>query len=313
MKRTISLLLIAIMAVLPSCMKMTATSTIRGDGSGEQEMSFGYKLDTIAMLRQMAEGQMGEEHEGEDPFAKIDENLFDEKKLKESMTKLGMEEVTVKVEEKDGWKNMSLKGKFKDLSAMMAKNLESEDVKKAKSSNPELGSMMDGFAAKTFAFYKTNDPNIVKISILPPIGSLFPTGDENPLEKLDDLGEDERAMIEQQMEQMRAMFALDQMKMELKMRLPGDVTEVHGAKKDEKEANVVTWSMKGADIGIDSAKTMFGMKDGIWAKFKKPADFKITLKDEPKATESKPAGGTTPKAPAKPVGEEEKKKKEDGG
>lgn len=314
MNRTLSLLLIAVIAVLSSCMKMTSTYTIRADGSGEQETSMGYKLDTMTMLREMAKAQMGEDHGDEDPFAKLDE-AFDEKKFKETMTKAGMEDISTKVEEKDGWKTLTAKSKFKDLSAMLAKAVDGEEIKKAKAENPEMSGMMDGLMSKLFAFYKTNDPNIVKMSLIPPLGSLFPVGEDSPFEKLDELGEDERAMIEDQMEQMRTMFALDQMKMEMKVRLPGDVTEVQGAKKDEKEANVVSWTLKGADVGIDSVKTMFGLKDGIWVKFKKPADFKIALKDEPKAAESKPAGGTTPKPaePAKKTGEEEKKKKEDGG
>lgn len=310
MKRTLSLLLVAALAILPACMKMTTANTVNADGSGDMEMTLGYKLDTVEMLKGMVEGQMGEEGGGEDPFAKIDE-MFDEKKMTESMTKAGMHDVATKIEEKDGWKTMTVKGKVKNYDEMFKKATESEDAKKAKSENPEAGEMMEKLMGGSFGFFKTDKEDVVKMSLIPPIGDLLPGGEDNPLEKLDDLGEDERAMIEQQMEQMRAMFALDQMKIEMRVRLPGEIVDVQGVKKDEKEANVATWTLKGADVGLDSVKSMFGMKNGIWVKFKKPADFKITLKEEKKA-ESKPAGGTTPKAPEKKTGEEEKKKKEDG-
>ncbi len=312
MKRTLSLVLVAVLALLPACMKLSVGNTVNADGSGDMEMSFGYKLDTIEMLKGMVEGQMGEEGggDGEDPFAKMDE-IFDEKKIKESMTKAGMNDVTTKIEEKDGWKTMTVKGKIKSYDEMMKKASESEDVKKAKAEDPEAGAMIDKLMGGSFGFFKTDKEDVVKMSLIPPIGDLLPGGEENPLEKLDEMDEDQRAMIEQQMEQMRAMFALDQMKVEMRVRLPGEIIDAQGVKKDEKDANVATWTLKGADVGLDSVKTMFGMKNGLWVKFKKPANFGITLKEEKKA-ESKPAGGTTPKSPEKKTGEEEKKKKEDG-
>jgi len=312
MKRTLSLVLVAVLALLPACMKLSVGNTVNADGSGDMEMSFGYKLDTIEMLKGMVEGQMGEEGggEGEDPFAKMDE-MFDEKKIKESMTKAGMNDVTTKIEEKDGWKTMTVKGKIKSYDEMMKKASESEEVKKAKADDPEAGAMMDKLMGGSFGFFKTDKEDVVKMSLIPPIGDLLPGGEENPLEKLDEMDEDQRAMIEQQMEQMRAMFALDQMKVEMRVRLPGEIIDAQGVKKDEKDANVATWTLKGADVGLDSVKSMFGMKNGLWVKFKKPANFGITLKEEKKA-ESKPVGGTTPKSPEKKSGEEEKKKKEDG-
>jgi len=312
MKRTLSLVLVAVLALLPACMKLSVGNTVNADGSGDMEMSFGYKLDTIEMLKGMVEGQMGEEGggEGEDPFAKMDE-MFDEKKIKESMTKAGMNDVTTKIEEKDGWKTMTVKGKIKSYDEMMKKASESDDVKKAKAEDPEVGAMMDKLMGGSFGFFKTDKEDVVKMSLIPPIGDLLPGGEENPLEKLDEMDEDQRAMIEQQMEQMRAMFALDQMKVEMRVRLPGEIIDAQGVKKDEKDANVATWTLKGADVGLDSVKSMFGMKNGLWVKFKKPANFGITLKEEKKA-ESKPVGGTTPKSPEKKSGEEEKKKKEDG-
>ena len=312
MKRTLSLVLVAVLALLPACMKLSVGNTVNADGSGDMEMSFGYKLDTIEMLKGMVEGQMGEEGggDGEDPFAKMDE-IFDEKKIKESMTKAGMNDVTTKIEEKDGWKTMTVKGKIKSYDEMMKKASESEDVKKAKAEDPEAGAMIDKLMGGSFGFFKTDKEDVVKMSLIPPIGDLLPGGEENPLEKLDEMDEDQRAMIEQQMEQMRAMFALDQMKVEMRVRLPGEIIDAQGVKKDEKDANVATWTLKGADVGLDSVKSMFGMKNGLWVKFKKPANFGITLKEEKKA-ESKPVGGTTPKSPEKKSGEEEKKKKEDG-
>ena len=312
MKRTLSLVLVAVLALLPACMKLSVGNTVNADGSGDMEMSFGYKLDTIEMLKGMVEGQMGEEGggDGEDPFAQIDE-MFDDKKMKESMTKAGMHDVTTKIEEKDGWKTMTVKGKIKSYDEMMKKASESEDVKKAKAEDPEAGAMIDKLMGSSFGFFKTDKEDVVKMSLIPPIGDLLPGGEENPLEKLDEMDEDQRAMIEQQMEQMRAMFALDQMKVEMRVRLPGEIIDAQGVKKDEKDANVATWTLKGADVGLDSVKSMFGMKNGLWVKFKKPANFGITLKEEKKA-ESKPAGGTTPKSPEKKTGEEEKKKKEDG-
>jgi len=311
MKRTLSLVLVAVLALLPACMKLSVGNTVNADGSGDMEMSLGYKLDTVEMLKGMVEGQMGEEGgEGEDPFAKMDE-MFDEKKIKESMTKAGMNDVTTKIEEKDGWKMMTVKGKIKSYDEMMKKATDSEEVKKAKADDPEAGAMMDKIMGGSFGFFKTDKEDVVKMSLIPPIGDLLPGGEENPLEKLDEMDEDQRAMIEQQMEQMRAMFALDQMKVEMRVRLPGEIIDAQGVKKDEKDANVATWTLKGADVGLDSVKSMFGMKNGLWVKFKKPANFGITLKEEKKA-ESKPVGGTTPKSPEKKSGEEEKKKKEDG-
>jgi hypothetical protein len=108
---------------------------------------------------------------------------------------------------------MTVKGKVKNYDEMFKKATESEDAKKAKSENPEAGEMMEkSWAAPSVSSRptrKTSSRCPLSADRRPP-----PGGEDNPLEKLDDLGEDERAMIEQQMEQMRAMFALDQMKIE---------------------------------------------------------------------------------------------------
>ena len=69
----------------------------------------------------------------------------------------------------------------------------------------------------------------------------------------DELG---RAEIEGQMEQMRTMFSLDQMKAEMKFRLPGDVIEAQGVKKDEKETPKNNLRLEGKKDSVREIKGM---------------------------------------------------------
>ncbi len=302
----------------PACIKQGQEATIKADGTATVKLTMGIKTEVIENLRAMIESMGGGDDDQSGEVTGVFDKLtaaLDDKKIGEEWKKMGLEITKSSTTEKDGWKTVDLEASIKNVSEYSKKYAEWQKAMQEKVSggmqNPkEMLNALDKMLLPAIPrFYKTDKANIVKVGVTPRMGNMFDKMDENPLSKLEEMGDEERAMFDAQMNQMRAMFALDEMKVEMKYTLPGKVTAVSGLKQD---GNTVTFSMLGKNIGIDTIKDVATMgKNGMTATVQiDEKDWKIALEDEPKATESKPVEKTA--KPAKKTEEEEKKKEKDG-
>jgi hypothetical protein len=208
--------------------------------------------------------------------------------------------------DKDGWKKVEIEGTVKNIAEYNRKHSE---VLKKMAAETEAGPMeqlqqMD--AAKLGLpsmprFYKTDQPNIAKVVLNSDEG-----GSKNAkLEQFEEMSDEEREMIESQLDQVRGLFGLDDMSIQLKIKLPGKVLSVSNAKQDGE--NGIVFELLGKNFNVDTIANMAKSKGHITATIQiDPKEFKIPLEDEPKA-ESKPAKT----AVEKPKKEEEEKKKKD--
>ncbi|HYC76040.1 MAG TPA: hypothetical protein VEI02_00295 [Planctomycetota bacterium] len=303
MKRLLTALPLLAALVCVACTKVGVDSQVRNDGGATFKMSVALKLDVFEAIKQMA--AMGGEETAEQAEEGIDTMLenIDDKKFAEGLKEAGFEVVKSSTADKDGWKTVEIEATHKDLNALYAK---ADGL--MKDAAKEQGELPIDVDPSTFLprFYKTDKPDVAKFQLMPALGSLLDKLPENPLDQLDQMDDEMREMVEGQLDQMRGMLAMDEMKIEFKLKVPGKVLDVKGCKKEGDD--MIVFTFKGADIGLDSAKTLFGLKDGVYATFQfDPKEFKIALKDPPKAPESKPAPAPKEAPKVEKKDEEEKR------
>ena len=293
---------VASLLVLPSCMKMEMKNNFNADNTGTISMKMSIKTEVIDNIRAMTESAGGEEGARES-LDKVTE-ATDEKANVEKMKNSGVEIISSKTVDKDGWKGFEIEGKIADVNAYCEKAAKIMELEAASAGSEGGRGPMDtsDFGEMALSFFKTADPAVGSMQIIPPMGDRMSAmgGADNPLARLDEASEEELQMFEGMMEMMKGQFALDQMSMSMVIGVPGDIVAMKGCTKTEDSKGVV-FNMKGGDINIASIKTMMGLKEGVSVDFKIPADCKITFKERPKKD-----------APA-PAKEEKKKEEKKGG
>lgn len=287
--------------LLPSCMKMEAKNSIKADNTGTMSIKMMLKTEVIDNMKAMIESA-GADAEGSEGLDKLNESI-DEKAMVEKLKKSGVEVVSSKSVDKDGWKGFEIEGKIPDVNAFSEKSAKVAEADAASAAGGESAHMnFSGMREMAMAFFKTADPAVGSMQIVPPVGDMMANmgGDENPLARLDEASEEELQMFEGMMEMMKSQFALDQMTMSMIIGVPGEIVSMKGCTKTEDGKGVV-YSMKGSDFNLQSIKTMMGLKDGVSVDFKIPEGCKLVFKDRPKKD-----------APA-PAKKEEKKEEKKGG
>lgn len=295
-----ALLAIASFLLLPACMKMETKMGIKPDNTGTMALKVSMKVEVIDQMKGMME-QAGAE--AGDKLDKLNEAI-DEKAAVEKLKKQGVEITSSKTVDKDGWKGFEIEGKIADVNAFTEKAAKQAEEDAASDSEGADSSGMSGaFSEMALTFFKTADPAVGTMQIMPPLGDMMSKmgGGENPLARLDEASEEELQMIEGQFEMMKGMFALDQMAMSIVVGVPGEIVSMKGCTKTEDGKGVV-YGMKGGDINLSSIKTMMGLKEGVSVDFKIAEGCKLVFKDRPK----KDAEAATPK-------KEEKKAEKKGG
>jgi len=286
MSRTIPFVLALAAAIaFSACTKMSHKATVNADNTGSLVMKMSYKTEAIENLKSLASQMGGGEDGGEmdENLKKLDE-AFDEKKISEKLKKQGLEVKSTKAVEKDGWKGVEVEADIKDVNAWVeAAGKESE---KSKDDDHSMGPMSMPGGNMNFApkFYKTDTAGVGEIVLIPPMNEAMEGMGNMP--DLDEMDEDQRAMVEAMMDNIKAQLSVDEMLVEMTIKLPGAVAAVKGCKKVDD--HTVLWTMKGADMTLDGVKTMFGMKDGVSATFQIPEGCKINFADPPKKA-AKPA------------------------
>jgi hypothetical protein len=296
--------------VAGGCIKSSNDATVGGDGSAKIKMSIGYKKEVIDNIKAMIDAQMGGEDEsgGDGPaegFAKF-EASFDDKKIAEQWKKHGLEVAKSSTAEKDGWKSVEIEGSVKNVTEYARKRAATmKEMQDAASEGPMAA--MSEMSADRLAlpavprFYKTDQPNVAKV--------VLETGDMGSkpegMPDFEEMSDEEREQVEMGFDQMRAMFGLDDLKIGLRMKLPGKILSVSNAKKEGDD--VIVFELLGSNLTVDTMAEMGRTKGQVSATLQfDPTTFKIALEDEPKA-ESKPAA----KKDEKPKKDEEEKKKKD--
>jgi len=277
MKRFAILLLAAVVG-LTGCVKMTVKTDVKNDASGVMTMDYGVKTEALETIKGFMEsaadqGAGGEEIEqAQEAFDQIDE-LFDDKKMAETMKEMGIEVKSATKAEKDGWKTMAVVGGVKDINVWLAKA-----AKKQQDELDEMGMDIPIDPTKAMpTFYKTDKQGVGKVVLIPALADLF--GGEMPfdLEELEELGDEELDMIESQLDMMKTMLSVDDMKAEMILNLPGKILSTTGCKKSGD--NGVKFTFAGGDINLDGMKNLFGFKNGVSATFEIPEGCKIQFKD----------------------------------
>ncbi len=312
MQRTLSVAAVALLCALglTSCIKNTTKTAINADNTGTVKVSQALKLETIEKMKEMM-AEMEEQMGGELPEGATDNidkmnEIVDEAKAVEKMKKLGLEVVSAKTTEKDGWKTVEIDAKIPNVNEWVEKAAKLEEEEKAKEKEkesedsmgpnmPDLGSMMGAIK-----FFSTEDPKIGQVVIMPETSELLGAGAMGDMPDLDELPEEVRDMIEQQVEQMKTRFSVDEMTVDISMELPGKVLSTKGCKQVGEKG--VSLQIKGTDIGLSSMKDMMGLKGGVSATFEIPEGCKIKF--------AKPT--VAEKKEAKEEGEGEKKPKKGG-
>lgn len=295
-----------------SCVKMTQETAFKADGTATMKMSMGYKLDSVDALKGLIEQFGGGGDDSEDgPGAQIDKAVkeLDEAKLVEQQKATGVEITKHATVEKEGWKSVEMEGVIKDVNAWVKKAGEAVKSKAEESGAPGMDAMP--FSKMTPRFYKTDKENVAKFVLIPAMGDMLGEMGAN-LDQIDEMEDEQREQIEGVINMVRTTVSLDEMRMEMKVKVPGKILTVKGCKQDGDDG--IAFTMKGADIGLDGVKNLFGLKEGVYATFQfDPKDFKIVLETEAKAADSKPAAPVDDaKKPEKKNEEEKKKGGEDG-
>lgn len=314
MKKLLIVFPLCLALLASGCLKMNSETAIKGDGSATMKFSMGYKLDAVEKIKSQIPGGGEEDDDSPGPgkafhdgMAKMNDAL-DAKKMSEKFKSYGLEVSKAESGDKDGWKMLTIEASTKNLAETYKKMAASPDMAEAAKPMKELGMGPAGFMPH---FYKTDKADVATVSLIPPLGPLLDQLPQNPLEAIENMDDEQREQVEGFVEQFRTMLSLDELKFEIKIKVPGKILSVQGAKKDGDDG--FAFSLLGKDMSLDSVKTLFGLKSGVSATFQfDPATFKLVLEDAPKAAESKPASRPAAEKP-KANEDETKKKKEDEG
>jgi hypothetical protein len=302
MKRTVSLCLVAITLVLGGCFKSTAESSIKSDGTATIKMSMAYKTEVLANLKSQLDQAIEMLGDGNPEIAKAKEQLgkvddaFNEKKVAEEWKKLGLEVGKSSSSEKDGWKGFEIEASTKNVAEYNRKYAETH---KSSSDMERMGDPAKMSLPRFPKFYKTAQPNVAKVSIAWRDASAM----DQQMDQLEGLSDDDRAQAEEQFDAQRAMMGLDEMKVQIRVKLPGKILTVSNAKQEGD--NTLVFELLGSSLSLSTLPKMLQVPSATIQI--DPKEFKIPLEDEPKAAESKPASRKS----EKPKKDEEEKKGKD--
>jgi hypothetical protein len=295
--------LLLVSVVIGGCFKLSSDSTVNNDGSMSVKLSMTHKAEILEMMKaqlDQAVEMIGEDNpqiaKARDQFAKIGA-AFDEKAAAAEWKKLGLEVAKSSSTEKDGWKGFEIEGSAKNVADYTKKHAE---AKKAESrSSADMGPDPAAFSAPRMPrFYKTDQPNVAKVVL-----AWREQSKQDDMFDGEKLSDEQRDQMEMGLEQARANMDLDNLKIEMKIKLPGKILSVSNCKQEGD--NVLVFSVLGSSMSADSMPQMMKMPTATLQI--DPKEFKIPLEDEPKS-ESRPASRKIEKAKAD---EEEKKNKDE--
>jgi hypothetical protein len=288
------------------CFKVASDSAVSKDGSATVKLTMSYDTETLDKIKAQMDAaieMMGEDNpeiaEAKAAVDKIGE-AFDPKKAGDEWKKLGIDVSKSSAIEKDGWKGFEMEGTIKNLADYNRKHAEAAESRKSgKGADSPMGGDPSAFAVPRMPrFFKTDQPNVAKVVL----AWREPSQRDDQLEMIENMSDEEREQVEAVFDMQRAEMNLDNLRVEMRVKLPGKVLSVSNAKQEGED--VVIFQFLGSNLTLDNMPKMRDIPSATM-QFD-PKEFKIPLEDEPKA-ESKPAK----KAEEKPKKDEEEKKKDE--
>jgi hypothetical protein len=305
MKKLALISILAAAVALPGCFKVSSDSVVNNDGSATMKLSMAVKSDVIAKMKEQIDQaieMLGDDHpelaKAKDGIDKL-EGSFDEKKAAAEWKKMGLEVSKSTGTDKDGWKGFEIEGSTKNVGEYVKKHA---DARKAATEAAENQGMPD---ASAFAlprlpkFYKTDQPNVAKVVMV----ARDRSARESKMGDLENMDDQMKEQVEMGLEQAREQMSLNDMKIEMKIKLPGKILSVNNCKQEGDQTLVL--NILGSSMNADSV-SKFGQQASATFQID-PKEFKIPLEDEPKG-DSRPASRKEAEKPKK--NEEEKKNKE---
>jgi hypothetical protein len=264
--------------VLPGCIRTKTEVEFAADNTGTFKQASSIKTEAIDSIREQMELGGGNPEQ----LNKILDQA-NEKKMAQELKDVGVEITSSKSNDEGGWKGGEVAGTIKDVNEFVKKTLE-----KSKKAASESGNEAGGMGDLNPRFLKTSTEGVARLQIMAPFSKGFAGMSPDDIENLTD---EQIDIYQAQMDMVADMFSLADVSMEIHVTVPGKITETKGCKKLTE--NKVAFQLKGSDINVAGARTMFGMKDGVSVDFTIPEGMKITLED-PAA--SKPVKATEDEA-----------------
>jgi hypothetical protein len=303
MKNIVLIPTLALALVMGGCFKLSSDSTINNDGSMTVKLAMTHKAEVLEMMKaqiDQAIEMVGEDNpqiaKARDQFAKIGE-AFDEKKAVAEWKKLGLDVAKSSATDKEGWKGYEIEGSAKNLGEYNKKHSEARKVAESRASEGAPDPAAFG-VPRMPKFYKTDQPNVAKVVL----AWREPSKQDAMFDGNEKLSDEQREQMEMGLDQARSAMDLDNLKIEMKIKLPGKILSVNNCKQEGE--NVLVFTLLGSGITADAMPQMMKMPSATLQI--DPKEFKIPLEDEPKA-ESRPASRKV----EKPKKDEEEKKSKD--
>jgi hypothetical protein len=302
MKKLALVPILAAAVLATGCFKVASETAVKNDGSATVKLSMSLKSEVIQTVKaqiDQAIEMLGDEHpelaKAKEHFDKM-EAAFDEKKAAAEWKKLGLEVTKSSSSDKDGWKGFEVEGSAKNVAAY---NKQYAESRKSSKNDDAMGPDPSAFSVPHFPkFYKTDQPNVAKVVL----AWREPSPREARMGDLENMTDEMKEQIEMSLDQARSQMSLDDLKVEMKLKLPGKILSVSNCKQDGDDG--LLFQFLGSGLSVDSIAKVNQLPTATF-QFD-PKEFKIPLEDEPKV-ESRP----TSRKAEKPKKDEEEKKNKD--
>lgn len=284
--RWILLAALATSMLATGCVKSSSKMVVNNDATATIEVHRGMNAEAFEAIAEYLEQMLENIPEGmdageEDPLAELEklEKRHSKEKLLEDLKKTGIEVTSSKESEENGWNNVMANGKIKDVNVWIKAARKARAGDKGKD-NPLRGMSSDLMAPR---FFKTDQANIGEVVLMEAMGKEAlnlggPGGGMDPEQIPPGMEE----MVEAQIDSMKQRFSLNEMSINMELTLPGKVSSTKGCKVDPKNDKKITFEFKGSNISFTGMKDMFGLKEGVSARFAIPEGCKLIFEDQPK-------------------------------
>jgi hypothetical protein len=280
-KAFFGLLVIVVGFASTGCIKSSTETTVKPDGSITVKYTVSYLTHVYAKMKSAPDDctcwKVYQIHSSTVPAARraLDsfEAGFDGSRVKDVWTKLGFEVTKSSVAQREDWRVLEVEAtaaSLADLNKKLADGLKTMGKDEYLTMYPWY-LHTKRLLPKVPRFYKTADPNVVKVQI--PMGEV---GSE--LADLGDLNDERRRMVSGQLTYMRTMKSFNEGELRNVVKLPGTIVSVENAKQEG--ADTVVSDLKGPDLNADAISGQSKQRGVITVMLKiDPATFKIPLEN----------------------------------
>lgn len=279
MKKVFLCSLVVAVGMTAGCIKTSADSTVKGDGSVTVKLSARFLISAIDKMKSVPDDctcwKVYQIHELSVPSARralaAFESEWDGRRITDHWSKLGLTVTKAAVTEDDGWRVIDIEATAPNVVQCQSK-IEAELKAVAKD---EYLTVIPWYLhtrrllPRLPKFAKTSDPTVVKVTV--PVSE-----NGSQLDALADLSEDEKTTLGKQLTYMKAMRMFKHGEVKVHVRLPGTIQSVENAKQDGPDG--ISFEIKGLDVEPETVAAQAKAKGLISATLKvDPKTFMIPL------------------------------------